>query len=593
VAQEQNGTVIAQGVLGVGEHHIGRDKRCSIALDRDGLNQVHAKFILAASGIMVEELAGQGSVYLDGAIIQGRVQMIPGQVLQLGGVFISLITDVSVGWAPEGRVGGGRYTLRQLLGRGGMGEVWLAFDTTLGLSVALKKLGPALADDPEALRNLKHEVYNSLTLTHINIIRIYDIVHLPGEVPFISMEYVRGIDLHKHLKAQPDGSCSWVVIEPWIKQLVEALRHAHNQKIVHRDLKPGNIFLGENNVIKLGDFGIAGPIMTSASGDLQRLELSGTLLFMSPQQLRGIPPRESDDIYAFGATIYMLLTGSPPFDTGDDIAKQVENAKPMSLKDAMARRGIKKHVPSYVSRLVRQCLAKEPTGRPMTMAAISHWLDTEGGDSSALPEEVEGVWARIVRGKRLIFGSSRKDRYSSAGRVAKARELYQEGRISEVERDHYIKMEEKPWLGLAVWLVLPVGLFMLFFGEEGLRTEDYGGLLVCFGVVLFFVISVILYVKFNPRARAVSAAVNAGEITKQEGDTLIAGSGKAGGNIAGQQAGKEDGEVSSAMGFLILFVCMLVAILGILFHEWYEERKFEERKQINNTGVVEGGKDLE
>ena len=136
--------------------------------------------------------------------------------------------------------GQGRYRWQQLLGEGGMGQVWLVYDEQLDRPVALKTLHQRSAADERALKELKEEVQKCLELTHPNIIRIYDLAEPPGEDAFISMEYVSGEDLYVKLKQHPEGRFSWKEIEPYALSLCNGLEYAHDQGMVHRDLKPQN-----------------------------------------------------------------------------------------------------------------------------------------------------------------------------------------------------------------------------------------------------------------------------------------------------------------------------------------------------------------
>jgi len=125
--------------------------------------------------------------------------------------------------------GQGRYLCQQLLGQGGMGQVWLVYDEQLDRPVALKTLHQRSAADERALKELKEEVQKCLELTHPNIIRIYDLAEPEGEDSFISMEYVSGEDLHEKLKQHPEGRFGWKEIEPYALSLCDALEYAHDR----------------------------------------------------------------------------------------------------------------------------------------------------------------------------------------------------------------------------------------------------------------------------------------------------------------------------------------------------------------------------
>ena len=211
----------------------------------------------------------------------------------------------------------GRYTLVKVLGRGGMGIVWLARDEELERNVALKFLPDLMIQDHSLLDLLKRETKRSLELTHPHIVRIHDFVH-DERSGCISMEYVNGETL-SNLRAGKEHQ----VFEPheiagWVTQLCEALDYAHNRaRVIHRDLKPGNLMVNQRGDLKVADFGIARSLADSASRLTTEQGRSGTLVYMSPQQLNGERSTHLDDIYSLGATIYELLTSKPPFYSGN------------------------------------------------------------------------------------------------------------------------------------------------------------------------------------------------------------------------------------------------------------------------------------
>jgi len=211
----------------------------------------------------------------------------------------------------------GRFTLVKVLGRGGMGIVWLAHDEELERDVALKFLPDLMIQDPALADQLKRETKRCLELTHPHIVRIHDFVH-DERSGCISMEYVNGETL-SNLRAGKEHQ----VFEPheiagWVTQLCEALDYAHNRaRVIHRDLKPGNLMVNQRGDLKVADFGIARSLADSASRLTTEQGRSGTLVYMSPQQLNGERSTHLDDIYSLGATIYELLTSKPPFYSGN------------------------------------------------------------------------------------------------------------------------------------------------------------------------------------------------------------------------------------------------------------------------------------
>jgi hypothetical protein len=269
-----------------------------------------------------------------------------------------------------------RYRLQRVLGRGGMGVVWLGVDTKLERAVALKFLPDVIGADPAALRELKDETRRGLELAHPNIVRIYDFVD-DDEAAAISMEFVDGKSLSEQRLAKPHRVFTVDDISQWVGQMCDALDYAHLQKrIVHRDLKPANLMVNSESEIKITDFGIA----RSVSDTMSRVSraqhgTSGTLLYMSPQQAMGDRPHPTDDIYALGATLYELLTGKPPFYSGD-VSMQITTKTAPSLK---ARRdeletGATDDIPKVWEDAIASCLEKEPAKRPQTAGEFARRL---------------------------------------------------------------------------------------------------------------------------------------------------------------------------------------------------------------------------
>jgi serine/threonine protein kinase len=258
----------------------------------------------------------------------------------------------------------GRYTLKHVLGRGGMGVVWLAVDERLEREVALKFLPEIVNFDAAALDDLKRETRRSLDLTHPNIVRIYDFVK-DSQAAAISMEYIDGKTLSA-LRIEKEKRMFEVnEIRDWIAQACQALHYAHQDvKVVHRDLKPANLMITSRNSLKIADFGIARSVSDSVSQVTMKTGTSGTLVYMSPQQMNGDMSRVTDDIYALGATIYELLTSRPPFYSGD-IPFQVRQTIPRKLSERREELQIEGDpIPQEWEDAIAACLDKMPEGRP-------------------------------------------------------------------------------------------------------------------------------------------------------------------------------------------------------------------------------------
>src|SRR5213082_1066642 len=268
----------------------------------------------------------------------------------------------------------GRYMLIKVLGRGGMGVVWLARDEELERDVALKFLPNLMMHDHAALDDLKRETKRCLELTHPHIVRIHDFIH-DERSGCISMEYVDGETLsnlraEKERKAfEPDE------IAAWISQVCDALDYAHNHaKIIHCDLKPANLMVNQRGDLKVTDFGIARSLGDSGSRLTLEQGRSGTLVYMSPQQLNGERSTHLDDIYSLGATIYELLASKPPFYSGN-IDRQICERVAPSMTQRRKELDIEPaFVPQLWEETVAASLAKDPSRRPQSAAEVAQRL---------------------------------------------------------------------------------------------------------------------------------------------------------------------------------------------------------------------------
>ncbi len=278
----------------------------------------------------------------------------------------------------------GRYRPERELGRGGMGVVWLVQDTVLDIPVALKLVPEIIVHDTEGIVNLKKEVLRGMALAHPGIVRVHGFEQ-QDKIAGIVMEHVDGESLAEKKVRQPDFCFDVEEVRPWLEQLCAALDYAHHEaRIAHRDLKPGNLLLTSAGRIKIVDFGLASSLSETRSRISVRLGVSGTPPYMSPQQLMGQQPTHLDDLYSLGATLYELLTGTPPFFRGDIVA-QVLHEPPAPLATRRAELGIKNHspIPPAWERAIAACLSKDPAARPPTGAAILKILHGAGNSAAS------------------------------------------------------------------------------------------------------------------------------------------------------------------------------------------------------------------
>ena len=310
----------------------------------------------------------------------------------------------------------GRYLFQRLLGKGGMGVVWLARDERLETLVAVKILPDQVRMDPGALASLRRETSRSQKLSHPNIVRLHDLHEDDGGGAFITMEYVDGANLSASRCGQPGEVFTWDALAPLTRQLCEALTYAHAEKVIHRDLKPANLMVDSQSRLKLADFGIAAVVSDTVARVTGSTATSGTVAYMSPQQMQGETPRATDDIYSLGATLYELLTGTPPFYTGE-IYQQVLHKPAPPLRQRLADLGAKNEIPPQVEQVILACLEKDPARRPQSIREVAGRLGLaefkrEAGRKS-FAVTATAIGALLIAGAFFWFGGSRRTRASS------------------------------------------------------------------------------------------------------------------------------------------------------------------------------------
>jgi eukaryotic-like serine/threonine-protein kinase len=250
----------------------------------------------------------------------------------------------------------GDYRVLRRLGAGGMAEVYLAEQRSLGRQVALKVLQRNLAGDVTYVERFLQEARAAASLVHANIVQIYEVGQAEG-VHFIAQEYVRGKNLGEVLKRQT--ALEPRVVLDVLRQVVAALCKASEAGIVHRDLKPENIMLSHSGEVKVADFGLARVESADAKSLTEVGVTMGTPLYMSPEQIEGRHVDARSDLYSLGVTCYHLLAGTPPHvgDTALAIAVQHLNVAPRPLEN------VRSDTPPGLARVVHQMMAKKPEQR--------------------------------------------------------------------------------------------------------------------------------------------------------------------------------------------------------------------------------------
>jgi serine/threonine protein kinase/WD40 repeat protein len=293
-----------------------------------------------------------------------------------------------------------QYRVVAKIGHGGMGVVYKAEDTKLGRVVALKFLPDHRASDSGALQRFLNEARAASALNHPNICTIYDIEEHAGE-QFIAMEYLEGQTIADEIAGRPLDAES---IAKQGMQIAEALSAAHARGIVHRDVKPGNIIVTKSGLVKVLDFGLAkllladGPFgATAAMTDTGAV--SGTVPYMSPEQLRGRNVDLRTDIYALGAVLYEMATGCRPFATDvlPDLIDQILNSSPVSP------RRINPQVPEKLEDIILKCLEKDPEDRYQGAKEIAVDLRRMFAPSTARLSTSLTAKRRPRRARALVF----------------------------------------------------------------------------------------------------------------------------------------------------------------------------------------------
>lgn len=255
----------------------------------------------------------------------------------------------------------GQYELKKKLGQGGMGAVYLAVDTSLKRSVALKILPREKAANPQLVKRFKAEAQNASQLTHDNIVAVYGAGEADGYL-YIALEYVDGIDVHDLVQRR--GVLPVKRSIDIIKQVGRALQHAFEQGIVHRDIKPANLLIRRDGIVKLADMGLARAVDETLETSITRAGTTvGTVDYMSPEQARNSKSADvRSDIYSLGCTWYHMLTGSPPYSEGSLVNKLNAHAKqpPPDPRDKNPA------VPEGVVAVMQRMLAKGPDERYQT-----------------------------------------------------------------------------------------------------------------------------------------------------------------------------------------------------------------------------------
>lgn len=248
----------------------------------------------------------------------------------------------------------GRYEIVELIGVGGMADVYKATDIIDDKTVAVKILKNKFADNEDFLRRFRNESKAIAVLSHPNIVKILD-VNFTDKIQYIVMEYIDGITLKEFMEQQ--GVLKWKDAIHFTVQILRALQHAHDRGIVHRDIKPQNIMLFQDGTIKVMDFGIAR--FAREEGKTLSDKAIGSVHYISPEQARGEITDEKSDIYSVGVMLYEMLTGQKPFDGDNPVSvalmhMQYTPKNPKAINDT---------IPEGLEEIVLRAMQREPEKR--------------------------------------------------------------------------------------------------------------------------------------------------------------------------------------------------------------------------------------
>src|ERR1051325_6171919 len=258
------------------------------------------------------------------------------------------------------------YQIVNLIGEGGMGEVYLATDTILGRRVALKVLPTFVSKDPERLRRFTQEARAASRLSHPNVCVVHEIGETDDGRPFIAMEYVEGVTLRQRMRehAMKLGDVLDIAI-----QIADALTAAHEAGIVHRDIKPENIVLRPEGYVKILDFGLAKlterykgvsrGTMSTLLFDSSPGTVISTAAYMSPEQARGVGVDERTDVWGLGVVLYEMASGRPPFtgETATDVVVAIVEKEQLPISQFV------EGTPPELERIVKKALRKDRNER--------------------------------------------------------------------------------------------------------------------------------------------------------------------------------------------------------------------------------------
>lgn len=360
----------------------------------------------------------------------------------------------------------GRYEIHELIGVGGMANVYRCNDTLDDREVAIKILKDEYLNNEEFIRRFKNESKAIATLSHQNIVKVYD-VSFGDMIQYIVMEYIDGITLKEYFDQQ--GIIEWREALYLTSQVLKALQHAHEHGIVHRDIKPQNIMLLQDGTIKVTDFGIAR--FSDKSTRTMTEHAIGSVHYISPEQARGEATDGKSDIYSVGVMLYEMLTGKLPFDADSAVSVAL-----MQLQSTPKRpRELNPAIPIGLEQITMKAMEKLPADRYNSAAEMLNDMER-----FRLNPAIVFDYSKFVDNQPTKFVSSLKDTKSNSTKFEKTVAGFDEQSESEIETaDDDDKVFHKPSYyaikGVIISAVIMVAIFVglaLFKGCSTSQAKD-------------------------------------------------------------------------------------------------------------------------
>ncbi|AST92100.1 MULTISPECIES: Stk1 family PASTA domain-containing Ser/Thr kinase [Sutcliffiella] len=347
----------------------------------------------------------------------------------------------------------GRYKIEQVIGGGGMANVYLAHDMILNRDVAVKVLRLDYANDNDFIRRFRREAQSATSLDHPNIVSIYDIGE-ENDIYYIVMEYVKGQTLKQYI--QQNAPVAFNKVVEIMDQLTSAIAHAHDNGIIHRDIKPQNILIDTEGNIKVTDFGIA--MALSSTTITQTNSLLGSVHYLSPEQARGGIATKKSDVYAIGIVMFEMLTGSLPFSG--------ESAVSIALKhlqsDTPSPKRWNPTIPQSLENIVLKSMAKDPLYRYESVDEMNDDISTalephrRNEQPFSIPDEDEEATKAIPIIKGAALSSANLKNEDTIPPTSEQKEKKEKKKDAPPNKK---KSKKKKWL-----IVLFTLLFLLVAG---------------------------------------------------------------------------------------------------------------------------------